>query len=551
MPAPQPDTLRLAAAPFAPRPGDPAGNARRILHLRAEAAAAGADLLVLPPYALAGFPPELHRPGAVLLRACAAAAEHLAAATADGGPGLVLGTPWQDGSRCHHGAVLLDGGAVLARRACHVAPGPFDPGPPAGPAVFRGLRLGLLVGADWHGPDLAETLSESGAELLLALDAEPFAPGGAERRVDRAVARVVETGLPLLLLNALGADGERVFDGASFALNADRSLPVSGPLFAPGGTPSEWRRDEDGWHARPAPLHPLPGPEEATWRALVLALRARVEAGDHPGILLDLAGDRPGALLAAAAADALGPGRVRAAVLSAPGTAEAAPAAARALAARLRLRCDTLVLGPALDGLRAVLPGAAEGAGAARLRGAVLRGLAETSGELLLTAATRGALLLGPPVEADFAPFKHLDEAALHRLARWRDAARPAGLPGPDAGFLADLPGPAPGDPPGSPLGNAPENPPGTDAILTALLAGDADLEALGRDGHARDAVLHVWRRLQGAARDRGGVPPGPALGGPLAARAFARDWRYPLCDTSPEAPAPAPPSGPEGAASP
>jgi NAD+ synthase len=39
-----------------------------------------------------------------------------------------------------------------------------------------------------------------------------------------AVARVVESGLPLIYVNQVGGQDELVFDGASFALNADKSL---------------------------------------------------------------------------------------------------------------------------------------------------------------------------------------------------------------------------------------------------------------------------------------------------------------------------------------
>ncbi|MCZ8148592.1 MAG: NAD(+) synthase, partial [Roseomonas sp.] len=307
------DRLRIALAQTAPT-ATLAGNVAGLRDAWDRARGMGADLVLAPRFALAGWPcGDLPR-RADVRAACEAALEDLATLTASGGPGLVLGGPWATDGRLHDALVLLEGGRIVARRARHaIRPGePFDPGPAPGPVAFRGVRLGLMCGEDGEDPAAAETLAETGAELLLCLHADPFAIGRAARRVQEAVARVVETGLGFLHLNMVGGLDEAVCDGGSFALNPDRSLAVQLPRFAPGLVLTEWRRGEDGFTCAPQPLAPDCGAEEEIWRALVLFLRG-FAGGD---VQVAPTGDAGSALLAALAADALGLARVRA---SAPG----------------------------------------------------------------------------------------------------------------------------------------------------------------------------------------------------------------------------------------
>ena len=176
------DTLRIALAQLNPHLGDVTANLAGVRRARAEAARLGADLVVTPEFSIAGYPPEdlVRKPAFVA--ACDAALAALAGDTADGGPGLIVGGPWLDGDRLYNAAFLLDGGQVVARRAKHELPNygvfdekrVFDAGPAPGPVVFRGFRLGLMVCEDWWFPAVAETLQESGAEILLSVNGSPY-----------------------------------------------------------------------------------------------------------------------------------------------------------------------------------------------------------------------------------------------------------------------------------------------------------------------------------------------------------------------------------------
>ncbi|MFC3229320.1 hypothetical protein ACFOGJ_18885 [Marinibaculum pumilum] len=245
------------------------------------------------------------------LDAVAKAVADLAAETSDGGPAILVGAPWRDGDRVHDAVLLLDGGKVAEMRfAQHPSP-PFDAGAPAGPIAVRGVPLGVLIGAELDDADAAETLRETGAEILLAPCASPWLAGMPDLRLNLAVARVTETGLPLAWLNLLGGQEEALFDGGAFVLNGDCSLAVQAEAFAPGLFAARFRRGPGGWACATGSLAPPPEGEAALYRVLLLALADRLAKGGCSAVAL-CGGEQPGAaLLAALAADLLGPDGLR------------------------------------------------------------------------------------------------------------------------------------------------------------------------------------------------------------------------------------------------
>ena len=188
---------------------------------------------------LAGYPPEDLVLKPAFQDACRAAAEELARDTADGGPAVLIGLPWMQDGACHNAYALLDGGRIAAVRFKVDLPnyGVFDekrvfhPGPAPGPVAFRGVRLGLPICEDIWGPDIVESLSETGAEILLSPNGSPYWRGKDAERLAVATARVVESGLPLVYLNQVGGQDELVFDGASFVVNADCTVAGALPAF--------------------------------------------------------------------------------------------------------------------------------------------------------------------------------------------------------------------------------------------------------------------------------------------------------------------------------
>src|SRR6202040_2260605 len=167
--------------------------------------------------------------------ACRAAVEDRARQTAVGGPAMLIGSPWVEDGKLYNACALLDVGGIGAIRYKAKLPnyGVFDEkrlfarGPAAGPVTVRGIRVGVPICEDiWleeseDYENVVECLAETGAEILIVPNGSPYARDKNDLRLSIAVARVTESGLPLIYLNQIDRQDELVFDGASFALNSD------------------------------------------------------------------------------------------------------------------------------------------------------------------------------------------------------------------------------------------------------------------------------------------------------------------------------------------
>src|SRR5665811_89743 len=246
------DKLAIAIAQLNSTVGDIAGNAEKVRRARVEAAAQGADLLVLPELFIAGYPPEDLVLKPAFQAACRGAIEGLARDTGDSGPAVLIGSPWVEDGKLYNACALLDGGRIAAIRYKANLPnyGVFDEkrlfarGPAAGPVTIRGVRVGVPICEDiWleeseDYENVVECLAETGAEILVVPNGSPYARDKNDLRLSIAVARVTESGLPLVYLNQVGGQDELVFDGASFALNADLSVAAQLPAFVENITTS-------------------------------------------------------------------------------------------------------------------------------------------------------------------------------------------------------------------------------------------------------------------------------------------------------------------------
>jgi NAD+ synthase len=550
-----PDRLAIAMAQIDPTVGDVGGNAARILRARAEAAALGADLVVFPELAVSGYPPEDLVLKPAFLDACRARVEALAAETADGGPALLVGAPWRDGGRTYNSALLLDGGRIAAVRHKHDLPnyGVFDEkrvfaaAPPQGPVNFRGVRIGLVICEDMWTPDVCETLAESGAEILLVPNGSPFETDKVDERLQLAVARVVETGLPLVYVNQVGGQDELVFDGASFALGADRGLVAQARAFAEDLLPTEWRRAEDPdrpegrWECVAARVERPAAGVEALYRALVLGLRGYVEKNRFPGVILGLSGGIDSALSAALAVDALGADRVRCVMMPSPYTSRESLEDAEECARLLGCRYDTIPIGPAMEAFGGMLAPAFAGRGPdvteenlqSRARGITLMALSNKFGDMVLSTGNKSEMSCGyatlyGDMCGGFAVLKDVWKTTVYDLCRWRNGTLPEAARGPAGRVM-----------PERILTKAPSaelKPDQTDqdtlppydvldGILQGLVEREEGIATLAGRGFAPETVERVWRMLDRAEYKRRQAPPGVKI----TRRSFGRERRYPI----------------------
>ena len=500
-------SFRLALAQLNPTAGDIGGNVARIRAARRQAGAAGADLVMLPELVICGAPPEnlLRRPA--FQDACRRACEDLARETADGGPALLLGLPWVEDGALYNAYALLDGGVIQAVRfkvvvsegAARDETRGFTAGPLPGPVLFRDrVRLGLPIGDDLAGEEVVECLAETGAEILLSPAASPFRRGIVDTRLNVAVARVVESGLPLICLNSVGGQGDSVFDGASFGLDADRNLTHQLPAFRQALVITDWVREAGRWRCQPGAIAAIETGEEADYAACVLGLRDHVEKTGAAGVVLELSGGLDAALGAAIAVDALGPERVTGLVLPSTLTPDGTLAAAQAQAAALGIPCETMPVAALVEALAAALAGPfataapppAEDDGVGRLRATVLGALAAGLGRMPLAPIDRTAMAGGDRSACDLAgafnPLAGFYATEVFRLAGLRNQWKPASAQGRDGIVI-----------PEALLAQTPDAQ--RDAILRALTEGRARVADLAAAGHDRETVLALQRRLHHA----------------------------------------------------
>src|SRR6202158_18245 len=345
----------ITLAQLNPTVGDVAGNAAKARAARIKARADGADLLVFPELFIAGYPPEDLVLKPAFQSACRAAIESLAQDTADGGPAMLIGSPWVEDGKLYNACALLDEGRIAALRYKANLPnyGVFDEkrlfarGPAAGPVTVRGVRVGVPIcediwleeSADYE--NVVECLAETGAEIIVVPNGSPYARDKNDVRLSIAVARVTESGLPLIYLNQIGGQDELVFDGASFALNADLSIAAQLPAFEESIMTLRWSKTESGWRCA-GPVAPVVDGDKGDYAACVPGLRDYVRKNGFPGVLLGVSGGIDSALCAAIAVDALGVDHVRGVMLPFRFTAQVSLDDAAKLARALGIRYEVL-----------------------------------------------------------------------------------------------------------------------------------------------------------------------------------------------------------------
>src|SRR5580704_6810435 len=202
------DYFIVTLAQLNPTVGDVTGNAAKARVARARAAADSADLVMVSELFIAGYPPEDLVLKPAFQSACRTVVEELARETADGGPAVLVGTPWVDDGKLYNACVLLDEGRVAAIRYKVNLPnyGVFDEkrvfarGPVSGPMTIRGVRVGVPICEDtWleesaEYENVVECLAETGAEIIVVPNGSPYSRGKADIRLSVSVARVTESG---------------------------------------------------------------------------------------------------------------------------------------------------------------------------------------------------------------------------------------------------------------------------------------------------------------------------------------------------------------------
>ena len=544
--------ILIALAQLNSHLGNIAGNVECLIDAREKANAAGADIIVTPEMFLSGYPCDDLVLRSDFMREIEAGISHLASLTTDGGAAIIVGAPYreQHGSDVliYNSVFVLDDGKIIGRRDKVNLPnyGVFDDkrnftaGAMPGPVLVRGLKLGLPICEDIWTPDVVECLQESGADMIVSLNASPFDSRKNDQRMAHAVSRTIESSLPLLYVNLIGGQDELVFDGGSFALNADGNLAAHLPSFSQAVVQVQVKSDF-GVLSLTGQITPPDEDLAAIYRGLMLGVRDYVQKNGFPGVVLGLSGGIDSALVAAIAADALGADAVHAVMMPSPYTSDESLEDAADLANRFGMRLDTISIAPAMAAMDDMLadqfagkdPDIAEENIQSRLRGTILMGISNKNGAMVMATGNKSEYAAGystlyGDMCGGFAPIKDVWKVQVFDLCRWRNANLPRGAAGPEGEVIPkriiDKPPSAELRPDQKDTDSLPPYD-RLDAIMQALTEDAAEIDAIVAQGYDIKEVAHASQLLFRAEFKRFQAAPGPKM----TAMAFGRDRRLPL----------------------
>ena len=526
--------LRIAVAQFNATVGDLTGNVERIIECAAQAKARGAQVLLTPELALSGYPPEdlLLRPD--FYRACNRALDDLANRV--DGIALIIGHPEECDGRRYNAATVLENGQRKAVYRKIRLPNYevfdekryFDAGSEACVVTIAGVRCGINICADIWEAGAAELAHAAGAELLLVLNASPC---HLEKHQQRALVlgeRIAATGIPAVYANLVGGQDELVFDGGSFALDAQQNCRMRLPQFAEALGIVDFTAGQLHSDDMVAEL----SVEAEAYQALVLGVRDYIGKSNFKGAIIGFSGGIDSALTLCVAVDALGAANVRAVMMPSPYTAQMSLDDSRAMIETLGVRYDEIPILPAMQTYQALLDPLFAGLPAdtteeniqARIRGNLLMALSNKTGALVLTTGNKSEMAVGyctlyGDMAGGFAVIKDVYKTLVYRLSRYRNTISPV-IPEniivrPPSAELKPDQTDQDSLPPYEVL----------DAIVCAYMEEDRSPREIIAAGLPEDAVRRVVRLLRIAEYKRRQSP----VGIRITQRGFGKDWRYPI----------------------
>ena len=542
------DRFRITLSQMNPTVGDLAGNAALARRAWEEGKAAGADFVALTEMFITGYnTQDLVMKRAFTLDAMAHI-DQLRQDCADG-PALGIGGPLLQGDKLYNAYHVLKGGRLVRQVLKHDLPNEtvfdevrlYEPGPLGGPYDLGVVRVGTPICEDaWH-EEVPEALAESGAEIFLVPNGSPYYRNKYDDRLNQMVARVVETGLPLVYLNMIGGQDDQVFDGGTFILNPGGELAARFPVFDEEIRHVDFVKTDGGWRAEKGDIAPIPDEWEQDYRAMVESLRDYLGKTGFKKVLLGLSGGIDSAIVAAIAVDAIGAENVRCVMMPSEYTSEESLADAAAVAKKLGTRLDTVpISGPRAamtdalaDLFTGTSPDITEENIQSRLRGVILMALSNKFGEMLLTTGNKSEVAVGyATIYGDMAggynPIKDLYKMRVFEACRWRNANHHPWMNGPAGEVIPrrviDK----------SPTAELREDQKDSDSlpeyevldvILTALIDDEKSVAEVVEMGFDREVVKKVEHLIYLAEYKRFQSAPGARL----TKRAFWLDRRYPI----------------------
>lgn len=540
--------FQITVAQLNPTVGDLEGNYKVALEAWEKAQRVGSDLIAFTELFITGYNTQdlIKKPS--FFKAAQDQILKLAK-TCKNGPAIAIGGPAYLKGKLYNAYYILADGNVANVIMKHHLPNQnvfdekriFDEGEISGPYQIGPIRIGSPICEDaWHS-DVSETLSETGAQLLLVPNGSPYYNGKNDVRLNKMVARVVETNLPLIYLNMVGAQDDQVFDGGTFALNRGGSLAIKLPLFEEALEHIVLEETDIGWKIIKGELAKVPCDKELDYHAMVMGLRDYCKKSGFEKVVLGLSGGIDSALVAVIASDAIGSANVRSIMLPSPYTSQTSLIDATDLVENLGCKSDTLPINDSLTAIDKTLSSTFEGRKIdlteeniqSRLRGLLLMAVSNKFGEMLLTTGNKSEVSVGystiyGDMAGGFNPIKDLYKTKVFEISKWRNKNHRPWMKGPPGSIIPDsiiTKAPTAELRPNQKDSDSLPDYPDLDAILTILVDEDGSTSDCLKAGYKKSDVSKVEKLLYGSEYKRFQSAPGTRL----SQRAFWLDRRYPI----------------------
>jgi len=451
--------MRIALAQINTTVGDLEGNASLILRTAREAAKRGAELAVFPELAINGYPPRDLVEKESFLDRTEEQVNRLVRETAGLGLAIICGyvgrSHSQTGKRAANCAAVIECGQIVFRQTKMLLPtyDVFDearyfvPGERESLFTLRGSPVALTICEDaWNDKqfwerrlyrqDPVEDMARAGARLLISINASPYHMNKRAQRLEVFANTARRFGLPLVYVNQVGGNDSLVFDGSSFALDAQARVIASCASFREDLVLVDTEAASGDTHAD------LDDECAAVYEALVLGTRDYLHKCGFRQALIGLSGGIDSSLTAAIAVDAVGRENVIGVGMPGPYSSEGSLTDARALAQNLGIRFEVASVNGVYEQYLGTLAplfagsehGVAEENLQARIRGALLMALSNKWGCLVLTTGNKSELAVGyctlyGDMCGGLAVISDVPKTLVYRLSREANRRRPGAIP--------------------------------------------------------------------------------------------------------------------------
>ena len=540
--------LKIALAQLNPLVGDVSGNTKKLIDARSNLEN-DVDILVAPELYVSGYPIDDLVLREDFLDLVEKELNNLAKITTDNKSAIIVGAPRKDGGSIKNSVFVMEKGEIISIKDKYELPNTgvfdeqriFEKGPLENCVKIKGVNVGLPICEDIWKETVLKKLSQSGAEIIIAINASPFTISKYDERNDIALSRAKETKLPIVYLNRTGGQDELIFDGSSFSLNHDGKKFSSLEEFKEDISIINFSKNNGKWTGH-GNVKKNSSQSERLYKALVVGLRDYVKNNKFSGVVLGLSGGIDSALVAALATDAFGSKFVQAIMLPSPYTGEESLKDARDAATLLNIKYSNLKISEAMKVVDEILgdfkgpnftAGITEENIQSRLRGLLLMALSNRYGYMVLATGNKSEYAVGystlyGDMCGGFAPIKDVWKTDVFKLCEWRNKNFSDLFKGPKGKVIPN------NIIKKEPTAELRDNQKDTDSlpeynvldkILKGLVEEEISVEKIVKKGFDKELVEKTAQLLAKSEYKRFQAAPGPKV----TNKAFGRDRRFPL----------------------